>query len=65
MIEYCQASARSKMSGINPVGHWSGRRSRRCANGWRADITNGPVFRAIDRWEAIEERALPPPSRST
>ena len=28
----------------------------------RADITNGPVFRAIDRWEAIEERALTPQS---
>ena len=25
-------------------------------------ITNGPVFRAIDRWEAIEERALTPQS---
>jgi integrase len=24
----------------------------------RADISRGPVFRAIDRWKAIEERAL-------
>jgi hypothetical protein len=23
MSEYCQASARSKVSGINPVGHWA------------------------------------------
>jgi integrase len=28
----------------------------------RADIKKGPVFRAIDRWEAIEERALTPQS---
>ncbi len=28
----------------------------------RADIQKGPVFRAIDRWEAIEERALTPQS---
>ncbi|WP_438800785.1 hypothetical protein, partial [Acinetobacter baumannii] len=28
----------------------------------RADIGKGPIFRAIDRWEAIEERALPPQS---
>ena len=28
----------------------------------RADISRGPVFRAIDRWEAIEERALTPQS---
>ena len=28
----------------------------------RADINKGPVFRAIDRWEAIEERALTPQS---
>ncbi|GAC1553717.1 MAG: site-specific integrase [Beijerinckiaceae bacterium] len=26
----------------------------------RADIAKGPVFRAIDRWEAIEDRALTP-----
>jgi integrase len=24
----------------------------------RADITKGPIFRAIDRWEAVEEKAL-------
>ncbi|ACI94747.1 phage integrase [Afipia carboxidovorans OM5] len=28
----------------------------------RADISKGPVFRAIDRWEALEERALTPQS---
>jgi len=28
----------------------------------RADIARGPIFRAIDRWEAIEERALTPQS---
>jgi len=28
----------------------------------RADIQKGPVFRAIDRWEALEERALTPQS---
>ncbi len=28
----------------------------------RADIAKGPVFRAIDRWEAIEERTLTPQS---
>ena len=28
----------------------------------RADISKGPIFRAIDRWEAIEERALTPQS---
>jgi integrase len=28
----------------------------------RADITRGPIFRAIDRWEAVEERALTPQS---
>jgi hypothetical protein len=28
----------------------------------RADIHRGPVFRAIDRWEAVEERALTPQS---
>lgn len=28
----------------------------------RADIKKGPVFRAIDRWEAIEERAPTPQS---
>lgn len=28
----------------------------------RADIRKGPIFRAIDRWEAIEERALTPQS---
>ena len=28
----------------------------------RADISKGPVFRSIDRWEAIEERALTPQS---
>ncbi|WP_454635035.1 site-specific integrase [Bradyrhizobium cenepequi] len=28
----------------------------------RADIQKGPVFRAIDRWEAIEERSLTPQS---
>ena len=28
----------------------------------RADISRGPVFRTIDRWEAIEERALTPQS---
>lgn len=26
----------------------------------RADIASGPVFRAIDRWEAIEDRAISP-----
>jgi integrase len=29
---------------------------------FRADIQTGPVFRAIDRWEAIVERALTPQS---
>jgi integrase len=28
----------------------------------RADVSKGPVFRAIDRWEAIDERALTPQS---
>lgn len=28
----------------------------------RADIAKGPIFRAIDRWEAVEERALTPQS---
>jgi len=28
----------------------------------RADIQKGPIFRAIDRWEALEERALTPQS---
>jgi integrase len=28
----------------------------------RANISQGPIFRAIDRWEAIEERALTPQS---
>ena len=28
----------------------------------RADITKGPVFRAIDRWDAVEERPLTPQS---
>jgi len=28
----------------------------------RADIKKGPVFRAIDRWETVEERALTPQS---
>ncbi|KAJ8136160.1 hypothetical protein OY671_010627, partial [Metschnikowia pulcherrima] len=28
----------------------------------RADISKGPIFRAIDRWEAVEERASTPQS---
>jgi integrase len=28
----------------------------------RADIKKGPIFRAIDRWEAVEEEALTPQS---
>ncbi len=28
----------------------------------RADIAKGPVFRAVDRWGAVEERALTPQS---
>lgn len=28
----------------------------------RADIAKGPIFRAIDRWEAVEEKALTPQS---
>ena len=28
----------------------------------RADIARGPIFRAIDRWEAVEEKALTPQS---
>ena len=28
----------------------------------RADIKKGPIFRAIDRWEAVEEKALTPES---
>jgi integrase len=28
----------------------------------RSDIRKGPVFRAIDRWEALDERALTPQS---
>jgi len=28
----------------------------------RADVTKGPIFRAIDRWEAVEEKALTPQS---
>ncbi len=28
----------------------------------RADIRRGPIFRAIDRWEALDERALTPQS---
>lgn len=28
----------------------------------RADISQGPIFRAINRWEAIQERALTPQS---
>jgi hypothetical protein len=27
-----------------------------------ADISKGPIFRAIDRWEAVEEKALTPQS---
>ena len=30
----------------------------------RADIKKGPIFRAIDRWEAVEDKALTR-SRST
>lgn len=28
----------------------------------RADITKGPIFRAMDCWEAVEEKALTPQS---
>ena len=28
----------------------------------RADIKKGPIFRSIDRWEAVEEKALTPQS---
>ncbi|XFF02391.1 Site-specific integrase (plasmid) [Bradyrhizobium guangxiense] len=28
----------------------------------RADIASGPVFRAVDRWDAVDERALTPQS---
>ena len=28
----------------------------------RSDINNGPIFRAIDRWSVLEERALTPQS---
>jgi integrase len=28
----------------------------------RADVNKGPVFRAIDRWEAVDEKALTPQS---
>jgi integrase len=28
----------------------------------RADIKKGPIFRAIDRWEAVERKALTPQS---
>jgi integrase len=28
----------------------------------RADITKGPILRAIDRWEAVEGKALTPQS---
>ena len=28
----------------------------------RADIKKGPIFRAIDRWEAVEDKALTPRS---
>ena len=28
----------------------------------RSDINNGPIFRAIDRWGGLEERALTPQS---
>ncbi len=28
----------------------------------RADISKGPIFRAIDRWGAVEDRALTPQS---
>ena len=28
----------------------------------RADIKKGPIFRAIDRWEAVEDKALTPQS---
>ena len=28
----------------------------------RADVSKGPVFRAIDRWEAVDEKALTPQS---
>ena len=28
----------------------------------RVDITKGPIFRAIDRWVAVEEKALTPQS---
>jgi integrase len=37
---------------VAPLRHWLE----------RADIKKGPIFRAIDRWEAIEERALTPQS---
>ena len=28
----------------------------------RADVSKGPVFRAVDRWEAVDEKALTPQS---
>ena len=33
-------------------------RSRRCVSGWSGATLRGPIFRAVDRWEAVEERAL-------
>jgi hypothetical protein len=44
----------------------SGRPSGRAFHEWleRADITKGPIFRAIDRWEAVEGDALTPQSIS-
>jgi hypothetical protein len=42
---------------------WSALRSRRCANGWSGvDTKKGPIFRAIDRSEAAEDKALTPES---
>ena len=42
----------------------SGRPSFEALREWlkRADIKKGPIFRAIDRWEAVEEKALTPQS---
>jgi hypothetical protein len=64
----CRASQSSSAGPRRPTPtrragcFWSTLRSG--AHEWleRADITKGPIFRAIDRWEAVEENALTPQS---
>ena len=40
-----------------------GVRSQRCGNGWRGPkLSKGPVFRAIDQWGGLDDKALTPQS---